>query len=256
MTDVQTDPARFLNFIGHVVVITGAASGIGRACAELFYAAGACIAVADHDERGLASMLAGAGMTPDRVMHRAFDVTSFDACSDFADAVSARWGVVSALIPSAGVYRDRRITDMTLEQWRETMTVNIDGVFNIVKSVLPLLGNGSSITLLASRAAHCGGSLGHAHYGTTKGAMLAFARGLARELGPRVRVNAVSPGVIETPMTAVAISATKDEILAQTPLARLGSARDIAEAILFLSSPMASFVTGETIQVNGGLYMG
>jgi 3-oxoacyl-[acyl-carrier protein] reductase len=105
-------------------------------------------------------------------------------------------------------------------------------------------------------AAHMGGSFGHAHYGASKGGVLALTRSLARELGPRTRANAVSPGVIATGMTERLIDARGQAVIAQTPLARTGTPAEIASVVAFLCSPSASFITGEAIHVNGGLYMG
>ena len=245
----------FIDFTDRVVLITGAASGIGRATAELFALAGANLALADRSGNLLAAAAARWDLPSERLFVAEVDVTSAEGCAAFARAAADRFGGIDVVVPSAGVYFDEPFRASTPAQWRRTMSVNIDGVFNTVHSALPLIRNHGSIVLLSSRAGHSGGSVGHVAYGTTKGAMLAMARGLARELGPHIRVNAVSPGVIDTPMVTQALIGTGDEIIGQTPLARLGTARDVANAILFLASDLASFITGETLQVNGGLYM-
>ena len=244
----------WLDLTGQVIVITGAASGIGLACAKMFHRAGAVIAAADVDGPSLRSVLESEGILA-AGLAEGLDVTDPHACSAFAKRVADQFGKVHAVIPSAGIYRSKPFADLTDGDWRQTMSVNLDGVFNTLRPILPILADGGSITLLSSRAGHGGGSAGHVHYGATKGAMLALARGLARELGPRIRVNAVSPGVIATRMTEAALAVYGADVLAQTPLARFGSADEVAATILFLSSNLASFVTGETIQVNGGLYM-
>lgn len=248
-------PGDWLDLSGQVAVVTGAASGIGRACASMFYRAGATLAVADLDDRALLATLEVDGVPPSSVLAEGLDVTDPSACDDFAKRVAGRFGAIHAIVPSAGIYRSKPFADLTFADWQETMSVNLDGVFNTLHPLLPVLADNGSITLLSSRAGHGGGSAGHVHYGATKGAMLSLARGLARELGPRIRVNAVSPGVIETPMIGTALAVYGEDVLAQTPLKRFGRADDVAAAILFLSSGLASFITGETLQVNGGLYM-
>lgn len=248
-------PGDQLDMTGRVVVVTGAASGIGLACAGMFHRAGASLAVADLNVSALRAALESVGVASSAVCAAGVDVTNPENCDAFADTVRRTFGAVDAIVPSAGIYRPMPFADLTSENWRQTMAVNLDGVFNTLRPLLPILADGASITLLSSRAGHGGGSAGHVHYGATKGAMLSLARGLARELGPRVRVNAVSPGVIETPMTSAALKVYGDDVLNQTPLGRFGVADEVAAAILFLSSGLASFITGESLQVNGGLYM-
>lgn len=127
-----------------------------------------------------------------------------------------------------------------------TINVNFNGVFYIVRQAIPVMSDGGAIVNMASQAAHLGGSITHGHYGATKGAILAFTRTLAKELGPRIRANAVSPGSIETPMIARNIATRGEEIVSRTPLRRLGKPEEIASVIAFLCSDAASFVTGET----------
>lgn len=248
-------PSEWLDLTGDVVVITGAASGIGRACAKMFDRAGASIAVADLDGQALRASLKEDGISERSMLAEELDVTDPQACERFAGTLRDRFGSIHTIIPCAGIYRSRPFADLSPDDWRQTMSVNLDGVFNTIRPMLPLLAENSAITLLSSRAGHGGGSAGHVHYGATKGAILSLARGLARELGPRTRVNAVSPGVIVTPMTAAALAVYGDDVIARTPLKRFGSAEEVAATILFLSSRLASYISGEAIQINGGLYM-
>jgi 3-oxoacyl-[acyl-carrier protein] reductase len=243
------------DFTGKTVLVTGATGGIGRATAALFLACGANLVLLDLDPAALADAAAQLDPAGKNAVIVDADVTRMEACVSAVASAVERFGGIDVLVPSAGIYRDELFATMTPEQWRLTMAVNLDGVFNIIRAALPAMRPEASIINLASRAGHSGGSLGHAHYGATKGGILALTRGLARELGPKVRVNAVSPGVIETPMTAEALLTTGDEVLRQTPLARFGTADEVASAIAFLASPHAAFITGETIHVNGGIYM-
>lgn len=243
------------DFAEKTVLVTGATGGIGRAASEMFLAAGANLVLVDINPAALTDTIAQIDPTGAKAIIVGADVTRMEACVSAVASAVERFGGIDVLVPSAGIYRDEMFATMTPEQWRLTMAVNLDGVFNIIRASLPALRPEASIINLASRAGHSGGSLGHAHYGATKGGILALTRGLARELGPRIRVNAVSPGVIETPMTAEALVTTGDEVIRQTPLARFGTATEVASAIAFLASAEASFITGETIHVNGGIYM-
>ena len=243
------------NFADKTLLVTGATGGIGRATAELFQAAGANLVLVDINPAALIDTAAQLDPTGAKAITVCADVTQMEACLSAVTSAVERFGGIDVLVPSAGIYRDEMFATMTSEQWRLTMAVNLDGVFNIIRASLPAMRPEGSIINLASRAGHSGGSLGHAHYGATKGGILALTRGLARELGPRIRVNAVSPGVIETPMTAEALMITGDDVIRQTPLARFGTAVEVASAIAFLASAEATFITGETIHVNGGIYM-
>ena len=132
----------------------------------------------------------------------------------------------------------------------------MDGVFYITRSALRSMSRGSAIVNIASVAGHHGGSYAHAHYGASKGGVIGYTRGLAKEAGDRVRVNAVSPGTIDTPMTAENIARGGDQLRELIPLKRFGTPAAVASVIAFLCSDAASYITGETIIVAGGAYMG
>ena len=137
------------------------------------------------------------------------------------------------------------------------MAVNLNGVFYLVRRAIAHMAEGGAIVNLASQAAHTGASAEHSAYGATKGAVVAFTRTLARELGPRgIRANAVSPGVIDTPMVAKSLNTLREQVVANTPLRRLGRPDEVASLIALLCSDAASFITGEAVLVTGGLYMG
>ena len=243
------------DFTGRVAVITGAAGGIGGALAELLAGAGADVVLADLDERAVvakAEALAATGRSAVGIRLDGGDAASIDA---LVEEVRERFGRIDLLVPSAGVYPTALVADTSDDQWRLVQRINLDGVFMLTKRALPLMGDGAAIVNLTSVAGHRG-SYGHAHYAASKGGLIAFTRTLALELGPRgIRVNAVSPGIIDTGMTAEARATKGAEWIAATPLGRDGTADETAAVIAFLLSDAASFVHGEVVHVNGGLFM-
>lgn len=243
-----------LDFTGRTCAITGATGGIPAAVARLFARLGADLALADLDAGRLES-LAGElrELGADCLVH-AHDVRDPAAVADFAQACRTRFGGADHLVTGAGIYRGRSVAAMSEAEWEETLAVNLDGVFHSCRAFLPLLRDGGSIVNLSSMAAHRG-SRDHAHYSAAKGAVLSFTRSLALEAAPRLRVNAVSPGLIDTPMIGELLQARGPVLLEATPLGRLGTPEEVAGAVVFLCSPLAAFVTGETLHVNGGLHI-
>ena len=244
------------DFEEKVLLVTGAASGIGRATAEYFFECGASVFLADLNANVVAELAAKMDPSGARVACMKYDAGHSTDAKAVVDACVARFGKIDFLVPCAGIYDDNLIENISDEQWLRTISVNLNGVFYIVRQAIPVMRDGGAIVNMASQAAHLGGSITHGHYGATKGAILAFTRTLAKELGPRIRANAVSPGSIETPMIARNIATRGEEIVSRTPLRRLGKPEEIASVVAFLCSDAASFVTGETILVNGGAYMG
>ncbi len=244
------------DFEEKVLLVTGAASGIGRATAEYFFNCGASVFLADLNANLVAELAAKMDPSGARVASMKYEAGQSADAKAVVDSCMSRFGKIDFLVPCAGIYDENLIEDMADEQWLRTINVNLNGVFYIVRQAIAVMSDGGSIVNMASQAAHLGGSITHGHYGATKGAILAFTRTLAKELGPRIRANAVSPGSIETPMIARNIATQGEEIVSRTPLKRLGKPEEIASVVAFLCSDAASFVTGETILVTGGWYMG
>lgn len=241
------------DFANRTLVITGANGGIGRAIAELFYASGANLVLTDLDQVALEAF-AGSFDDSRRVATLRADASSAEDAEKTVALAVERFGGIDFLVPSAGIYQAKPFAEMTDADWHRTISINLDGVFYLCKRALPALKEDSSIVTIASLAAYRGAYV-NAHYGATKGAMVSMTRALSRELAPKTRVNGVAPGIIETPMINDLLKTRMDETMAQTPLKRLGKPSEIASVIAFLCSPAASFITGETIQVNGGIYM-
>ena len=243
------------DFQDKTLLLSGANGGIGRAVAQLFYAHGANLVLTDLDQAGLESFAHGLG--PDaarRVAVLRMDAANPDDAQRAVDTAQERFGGIDYLVPSAGLYLAQPVQEMSDAQWRQTLAINLDGVFYLTRRAIPQLRDGSAIVNLTSMAGHRG-AFYNAHYSASKGGLMSFTRSLARELGPKTRVNAVSPGVIATPMTGELIARRGQESAEQAPLKRLGQPGEIASVIGFLCSGAASFITGEVIHVNGGLYI-
>jgi 3-oxoacyl-[acyl-carrier protein] reductase len=238
-----------------VVVITGGAGGIGRAAARLFAQQGWRVALVDRDREALEA----AGRELD-AWTAVCDVADYDAVQAAGGALLREFGWVDVLVNNAGVSQPKLIVDLTREEWERTLAVNLSGAFHWCKTLLPSMlerRKGCIINVSSVSAKHGGGhgTVSKACYAASKAGLLGFTRGLAREAAPHVRVNALCPGVIETPMTQALIERAAEELKAAVPLGRLGTPHDVAGMIWLLASPYAEYLTGEIIDVNGGLYI-
>lgn len=244
-----------LDFDKKTVFITGATGGIGRATAIKLANLGADLLLADMNQDALSKLtneLSGSGVN---IKASVLDVSDEQSCIKFLDDLCHQGLIgIDVLIHCAGIYPEVMVKDMTAKQWQDLMQVNLNGTFNICKSVLPYLNDNSSIVNLSSVAGHKG-SYAHAHYSASKGAVTSFSKSLGLELAPKTRVNCVAPGIIKTAMTGDLLKGKGDLLLQSTPMKRFGCPEEIADVIVFLSSSMSSFVTCETIHVNGGLYV-
>lgn len=242
------------NFKDRLLLLTGANGGIGREVARQFYEAGAHLLLTDIDIDGLTMFARSLKNGTGKVICQPLDSNSTQDADEVVRLAKEQFGGIDFFVPSAGIYLAQPVRDMTDEQWRQTIAINLDGVFFLTRRVISALKTNSSIVFLSSLAAHRG-AFYNAHYSASKGAILSLTRSLARELGPETRVNAVSPGLIDTPMASDLIRTRGELSISQTPLKRIGLPSEVASVIAFLCSADASFVTGETIHINGGLHM-
>ncbi|MDF0523335.1 SDR family NAD(P)-dependent oxidoreductase [Bradyrhizobium yuanmingense] len=242
------------DFSGKTALITGAGGGISGACAELFYRYGANLVLTDLNFSAIEATAKRLDPQGNRVVALAHDVSSSQQAQSVVELAAKTFGGIDFLSPGAGLYLEQALSDMTDAEWSKLIRINLDGVFYTVRAATPFLREAGAIVTIASMAGHKG-SFRHGHYAAAKGGVLTLTRTLALELAPRIRVNAVSPGLIETLMVSSLIAANGRQLIEQTPLKRLGTSMEIAEAAAFLCSDAASFITAETLHVNGGLYI-
>jgi 3-oxoacyl-[acyl-carrier protein] reductase len=243
---------------GKNVLITGASRGIGRATALALAQLGANVAVNYQNSANAAAEVC--------TMAREFGVkarcykadVSRDAEADpMMKAIFDDFGQVDILVNNAGITRDKSFLKMTRLMWDEVLGVNLTGPFNITRAVLPgMIETGWGRIINVASIVGQTGSFGQANYAVTKGGLISFTMTLAREVARKgVTVNAVAPGYIETDMTKDVPAVTIETVKMMTPLGRLGKAEEGAAAIAFLASPKASYITGQVLAVNGGMYM-
>jgi 3-oxoacyl-[acyl-carrier protein] reductase len=244
------------DFSQQVLLLTGANGGIGRGIAREFMAAGARVVLADINETGTADFARSIDPSGAHTAAVRLDAGNSADVERADELCSRRFGRLDYLVTAAAIFEDHPFETMTDEQWRRTMTANLDSVFYACRRAVPAMKQGGAIVNLASEAAHTGGSPMHSHYGATKAGVLAFTKTIARELAPRIRVNAVSPGTINTPMVARWLEQHGPAYIDTIPMRRLGEPKDVAQAVAFLCSDAASYITGTTIHVNGGGYVG
>jgi NAD(P)-dependent dehydrogenase (short-subunit alcohol dehydrogenase family) len=246
-------------FSGRTALVTGGSRGIGRATCLAFGGEGAAVAV--HFKRGeeraretVRLIESGGG----RALALQADLTAPGAADDLVRRARDVLGPVDILVNNAGEMTDSPVEGMSDESWEEAILINLTAAFRCARACIPDMKerNRGRIVNLSSQAAFTG-SANHAHYAAAKAGVLGFTFSLAKELGPHgITVNAVSPGRILTDMLAARMAGREGEWLRQTPLGRFGGPGEVADAILFLSSESAGYITGANLHVNGGLVMG
>ena len=242
---------------GKTAVISGAASarGIGLATARLFAEHGARIAILDLDEA--AARAAADSLGPGHI-GLACDVTDRDACQRAAEVAIAAFGQIDILINNAGITQPLKLMEIGPAQWDAVLDVNLRGVLYLSQAFIPHMRarRRGAIACMSSVSAQRGGGIfGGPHYSAAKAGVLGLAKAMARELGPEgIRINCVTPGLIQTDITGDKLTdAIRADILKGIPLNRLGDARDVAGAYLFLASDLSAYITGAVIDVNGGM---
>jgi 3-oxoacyl-[acyl-carrier protein] reductase len=241
-----------------IALVTGASQGIGRACALELARAGATLAVTDINEVKLAQVAAEIETAGGEAAPFRLDVSSQESIEAGAKAVLDRFGKVEILVNNAGITRDMLMLRMKRSDWNLVLDINLTGAFLLTQALLsPMLKNRwGRIVNMASVVGRTG-QAGQVNYAASKAGLIGLTRSLAREVASRgITVNAVAPGYIETPMTAVLDEKQRAAMMAQIPLGRQGTPDDIAQAVGFLASDAAAYITGHVLDVNGGMFMG
>jgi len=244
-----------MRFTDRTVIVTGASRGLGRELAVAFAAEGAHVYLGFRSrERDAATSLAAVSAVG-RGDLLPFDVTDAAAIASAIERVRGERGTLDVLVNNAGVARDNLVPLMSDEDWQQVIDVNLRGAFLCTKAVLaPMIANKGGAIVNVASVAGLRGTAGQASYAASKGGLLALTRSLAVELAPRgIRVNAVVPGLLSTGMAARMDRRRLDERVPQIPLGRVGTAGEVARAVLFLASDDASYIAGQALAVDGGL---
>ncbi len=245
-------------FEGKVVLVTGGSRGIGRACAVAFGERGATVVVGyvGNEAAAVETMkLLEAKGGKGKLLR--FDVADPKACADAVDGIVKEHGRLDVLVNNAGVAIDGLVMRFKDEDWRRTLDTNLGSAFALSRAATrPMLKQKSGAIVNLTSVVGEMGNAGQAAYAASKAGLIGLTKSLARELASRnIRVNAVSPGFIATDMTASIPEESKAEMLKAISLGRLGQAEEVARAVVFLASDAASYITGEVLKVNGGMYM-
>ncbi len=238
-----------------IALVTGASQGLGRQIAHTLHAAGAHVAVnyfadpagANHDNAAQVVNELG-----DRAMIVAADVRRRDAVAHMCDTVVDNFGGLDIVVNNAGILRDRSVKKMSVAEWQDVIDTNLTGVFNVCQAAASCLRDGGRIVNLSSLAGVVG-FFGQANYGAAKAGVISLTKVLSKELAKRqITVNAIAPGVVLTDMGKAIPAASREMMLSQIPLERFAEPEEIANVALFLASDLASYMTGQTLHVNGG----
>jgi 3-oxoacyl-[acyl-carrier protein] reductase len=246
------------NLQGRIALVSGASQGIGRACALELARAGATVALAARNEAKLAEVVSEIETAGGQVAAFALDVASEESIKTGAKAVLDRFGKVEILVNNAGITRDGLMMAMKRADWDDVVATNLTGAFLLTQAVLrPMLKNRWGRIVNISSVVGRTGQAGQVNYAASKAGLIGLTLSLAREVASRgITVNAVAPGYIETPMTAVLDEKQRTAMMANIPLGRAGTDVEIAHAVAYLASEEAGYITGHVLDVNGGMFMG
>ena len=243
-----------IDLAGKVALVTGASRGIGRAIAETLVAAGARVIGTATSERGAAAIQEYLG---DNGLGLVLNVTDSQSVTDVFAAIKEKEGDVSILVNNAGITRDNLLMRMKEDEWGDIIDTNLTSIFRTSKAVMrPMMKKRHGRIINIGSVVGSMGNPGQTNYCAAKAGLIGFTKSLAREVASRqITVNAIAPGFIQTDMTDELTEEQQQGIMSQVPMERLGQAQEIANAVLFLASDSAAYITGETLHVNGGMYM-
>ncbi len=244
-----------MELAGKTAVVTGAARGIGREIAVRLANAGATVAMVDVVEDTVAQAAAEVARDGRKARGYRCDVSSFDDVAAVGERIIGDLERVDVLVNNAGITRDKLFLRMSPDDWGQVIAVNLTGAFNVTKAMAPVMlkQRGGSIVNIASVVGQLGNA-GQSNYSASKAGLIGLTKSLAKEFAPRgVRVNAVAPGFIRTAMTDALSEEVQNQMKQAIPLGRMGEPADVADIVMFLASNLASYVTGQVINCDGGL---
>jgi 3-oxoacyl-[acyl-carrier protein] reductase len=243
-----------MNLEGKIALVTGASRGIGRAIAELLVERGATVIGTATSESGAAAISEYLGENGKGLALNVTDVESIEAT---LKTINDEFGVIDILVNNAGITRDNLLMRMKDDEWNDIIDTNLTPIFRMSKAVLRgMMKKRSGRIINVGSVVGTMGNAGQTNYAAAKAGVIGFTKSMAREVASRgVTVNTVAPGFIETDMTKALNDEQRAATLANVPAGRLGDPREIASAVAFLASPEAAYITGETLHVNGGMYM-
>ncbi|MDI6860391.1 MAG: 3-oxoacyl-[acyl-carrier-protein] reductase [Caldisericia bacterium] len=244
-----------MRFKDKVAIITGGARGIGKECALLFAKEGAKVIIFDVNEEELNKTLNEIKNEGNYAEGYLVDITDYEKVNEVVNQIYEKHKRIDILVNNAGITRDNFLTKMTKEDWDKVIAVNLTGTFNLTKSVIPFMyEKESGVIINVSSVVAIYGNVGQTNYIASKAGVIGMTKGWAKEFGKKgIRVNAVAPGFIKTPMTEKVPEKVIEFMISKTPLGRMGEAVEVAKAICFLASDDASFITGAILSVDGGL---
>ena len=238
-----------------VIIVTGGASGIGRETCLLIAQEGGKVAIFDMNEAGMKEVEDTIKEKGGMCKGYKVDVSDYNMVKTAVDQVIVDFGAIDGLVNDAGITRDGFLTKMEIEDWNKVIAINLTGTFNCGKAVLSYMyeqGKGTVVNLSSVVGVY--GNIGQTNYAATKAGVIGLTLTWAKEFGKKgIRVNAVAPGFIKTPMTDKVPQKVLDMMIAKTPMARMGEPIEVASAIIFLLSDESSFITGHVLHVSGGL---
>ncbi len=244
---------------GKVCIITGAASGIGKAASLLFAKEGATVCACDLSQQALDALVKEAEGLSGKVDPYVLDVTNREQVFKVVEEIANKYGKIDVLINNAGITKDALLVKMTEQEWDAVINVNLKGVFNMTQAVAPYMMRAQKGSIInTSSVVGIYGNIGQTNYAATKAGVIGMTKTWAKELarkGAQIRVNAVAPGFIKTPMTEKVPEKIIEAVTTRTALARMGTAEEVAYVYLFLASDESSYVTGQVIGVDGGLQL-
>ena len=250
----MTDPKPLA---GRVAIVTGGTRGIGLASARLLAEDGASVVVSGRDAGRLDAAVKELEALGSPVLAVAADAAKREECDRLVEAAKERFGRIDVLVNNAGITRDQLLVRMKDDDWDQVLDVNLRGVFLMTRAVGKVMMRQKSGRIInISSTAGAMGSAGQVNYSAAKAGVIGLTKAAARELAHwNILVNAVAPGLIDTDMTAATPAEAREALLQQVPLKRVGQGREVAEVVRFLAGDGAAYITGQTIHVNGGLYM-